>query len=103
VGTLLHGVTQVASAVLLSQETAGGHAATMTLRGSAQSLGAALGAGFGGAILPIAGFDALGIIALFCCAAGALLAWPLVFAREGRAEVSSVACGCTPCLAKAPL
>ena len=100
-GTLLHGVTQVASAVLLSQETPGGHAATMTLRGSAQSLGAALGAGFGGALLPIAGFGALGLIALACCVGGALLARPAPFARQRRDEPER--CGCTPCLARAPV
>jgi MFS transporter, DHA1 family, inner membrane transport protein len=102
-GTLLHGVTQVASAVLLSQEARGGHAATMTLRGSAMSLGAALGSGLGGAILPIAGFGALGLIALCCCSGGALLAWPVFFGGERRTEPPSAPCGCPPCLAKAPV
>jgi DHA1 family inner membrane transport protein len=99
-GTLLHGVTQVASAVLLSQETPGGHAATMTVRGSAQSLGAALGAGLGGAILPLAGFGALGVLAVLCCISGALLAWPIA---ASSADSTVPACACAPCLARAPV
>jgi MFS transporter, DHA1 family, inner membrane transport protein len=99
-GTLLHGLTQVASALLLSQETPGGHAATMTLRGSAQSFGGALGSAVGAALLPVAGFGALALVALLACLAGGLLAWPLPIARA-RAERAPTMCGCVPCLAKA--
>jgi MFS transporter, DHA1 family, inner membrane transport protein len=99
-GTLMHGLTQVASAVLLSQETPAGHAATMTLRGSAQSLGAALGSAAGGVLLPLAGFPALGLCALVCCLGGALLALPLPDAKQ---PAESATCDCAPCLAKAPV
>jgi predicted MFS family arabinose efflux permease len=74
-GTLLYGITQVASALLLAQETPVGQAATMTLRGSATSLGAALGGAAGGAVLPVAGFEALGLGAAVYCLVGAALAW----------------------------
>ncbi len=98
VGTLLHGLTQVASAVLLSQETPAGHAATMTLRGSAQSFGAALGSAVGGVLLPWAGFTALGEFALLACVLGALLAYPPRLNK--RHAATRAACGCDACLAR---
>lgn len=101
-GTLLHGLTQVASALLLSQETPAGHAATMTLRGSAQSLGAAVGSALGGVLLPLASFSALGVAALLCCVGGAALAWQLRTAETPNVTAAG-ACGCVACLAKAPV
>lgn len=100
-GTLLHGLTQVASALLLSQETPAGHAATMTLRGSAQSFGAALGSALGGAFLPSLGFAALGGLALLLCIGAALLACPAPRAWHTTAKPVQ-ACGCDPCLAPTP-
>jgi predicted MFS family arabinose efflux permease len=75
VGTLLHGITQVASAVMLPQAAPTGRAATMTLRGAASALGAAAGAGVGGLLLQGAGFGALGASSVAFCGVAAALVW----------------------------
>ncbi len=75
-GTLLHGVTQVITAVWLPQSAPIGKAATMTVRGAASSLGAASGAALGGLLLASSGFAALGASAIaFCALAAALTLW----------------------------
>ncbi len=75
IGTLLHGVTQVVTSVLLPRGAPAGRAATMTARGAASSLGSATGAALGGLLLEHAGFPAIGTIAVLCCAAAAVLVW----------------------------
>jgi predicted MFS family arabinose efflux permease len=75
VGTLLHGLTQVASAVMLPNSAPTGRAATMTLRGAASALGAAAGAGMGGLLLQGAGFGALGASSVVCCGVAAAVVW----------------------------
>jgi predicted MFS family arabinose efflux permease len=75
VGTLLHGITQVVTAILLPEGAPTGKAATMTLRGAASSLGGAAGAALGGVLVASAGFGAVGIAALACCTLAMLLAW----------------------------
>ncbi|HET6315519.1 MAG TPA: MFS transporter [Chloroflexota bacterium] len=75
VGTLLHGATQVVTAIWLPKSAPTGRAATMTLRGAASSLGAAGGAALGGVLLSVADFAALGASAIVFCALGAALGW----------------------------
>ncbi len=74
-GTLLHGVTQVVTAVLLPNSAPTGRAAIMTFRGAASSLGAAAGASAGGMLLEGVGFAALGATAMACCGVAAALMW----------------------------
>jgi predicted MFS family arabinose efflux permease len=74
-GTLLHGMTQVVTAVLLPNGAPTGRAAMMTFRGAASSLGAAAGAAAGGLLLGSVGFAALGASAIACCSVAAALAW----------------------------
>jgi DHA1 family inner membrane transport protein len=81
-GTLLHGVTQVVTAVWLPQTAPTGRAATMTLRGAASSLGAASGAALGGLLVAGAGFVAVGTSAIVFCVVAAAVAW------WGRAPVA---------------
>jgi predicted MFS family arabinose efflux permease len=85
VGTLLHGITQVVSAVMLTQATPTGRATTMTLRGAASSLGSATGAAIGGLLLQNAGFAVVGAGAIAFCAVAAGLAW---WVRGAQAAVS---------------
>jgi predicted MFS family arabinose efflux permease len=75
IGTLLHGMTQVVTATLLPRGAPTGRAATMTLRGAASSFGSGLGAALGGLLLPAAGYPALGVLAIVCCAGSAALVW----------------------------
>jgi MFS transporter, DHA1 family, inner membrane transport protein len=90
-GTLLHGMTQVVTAVLLPQGAPTGRAATMTLRGAASSLGGAAGAAAGGLLLDAAGFALVGASAVvYCAVAAALARWarrPLVSADEHHAAL----------------
>jgi predicted MFS family arabinose efflux permease len=74
-GTLVHGITQVISALLLTQAAPTGRAVTMTLRGAASSLGSATGAAVGGLLLQSAGFAVVGASAIAFCAVAAGLAW----------------------------
>lgn len=85
--TLLHGITQVVTAMLLPADAPTGRAATMTLRGAAASLGAGAGACVGGLVLEQFGFAAVGAVALAgCLSAAALVHW-------GRAQAASRTAG----------
>jgi predicted MFS family arabinose efflux permease len=84
-GTLLHGITQVISALLLTQAAPTGRAVTMTLRGAASSLGSATGAALGGLLLQNAGFTVVGASAIVFCVVAAGLAW---WVRGAQAAVS---------------
>jgi predicted MFS family arabinose efflux permease len=75
VATLLHGMTQVVTAMLLPADAPTGRAATMTLRGAAASLGAGAGACIGGLVLEQFGFAAVGFVALAGCLSAAALVW----------------------------
>jgi predicted MFS family arabinose efflux permease len=75
VGTLLHGLTQVITAVMLPNAAPTGRAATMTLRGAASSLGAAAGAALGGLVLDASGFAMVGATSVAFGLFAAALAW----------------------------
>jgi predicted MFS family arabinose efflux permease len=75
VGTLLHGTTQVVSAILLPNGAPTGRAATMTLRGAASSFGSATGAALGGVLLETAGYATVGVSTVAFCALAAGVAW----------------------------
>jgi predicted MFS family arabinose efflux permease len=72
-GTLLHGVTQVVTAILLPNAAPTGRAATMTLRGAASSLGSATGAAVGGLLLQGSGFANVGVSVVAFCVVGAAM------------------------------
>jgi MFS transporter, DHA1 family, inner membrane transport protein len=63
-GWLMHGMVMVSTVVLLVGRSPAGRAMTLTLNGSAMSLGMALGAGLGGLVLAGAGYLALGVCTL---------------------------------------
>jgi predicted MFS family arabinose efflux permease len=81
-GTLLHGMTQVVSAMLLPAGAPTGRAATMTLRGAAASFGSGAGAALGGVLLHEVGFPIVGAMAFGLCVVAATIAW------WGRATVT---------------
>jgi DHA1 family bicyclomycin/chloramphenicol resistance-like MFS transporter len=100
-GTLLHGITQVLTAVLLPNGAPTGRAAMMTFRGAAASLGAAAGAAAGGLLLETVGFAALGASAIACCGVAAALAWwgrnrPVAAVTEQTAERRTERAAATP-------
>jgi predicted MFS family arabinose efflux permease len=72
-GWLMHGMVMVSTVVLLVDRSPAGRAVTLTLNGSAMSLGMALGAGLGGLVLAGAGYLALGVCALALPLASAAL------------------------------
>lgn len=59
-GAFFAGGADAATATLLTRDAPGGRATAMTLNGSAQSLGWALGSSLGGLLLAIGGFAAIG-------------------------------------------
>ena len=68
-------LSTIATTLVLANESPAGHAATMTLNGSAWSVGIAIGASLGGIVLALGGWPALGALGLgfFLVAAG--LGW----------------------------
>jgi DHA1 family inner membrane transport protein len=82
---LTMGMEGVAMSTLLTMETPTGAGTTMTLSGSLFNLGAAGGSAIGGALLAVAGYEALAIgFPLFALAA-ALLSW-----RSARDHVHGI-------------
>lgn len=77
VALLTTGIGAVVTAELLEVGTPAGRATTLTLNGSAMSLGVALGAGLGGLALTLSGYQALGLCALVTgmAAAGIAASW----------------------------
>ena len=76
--TLNAGITSVAlvaTTLLLTAESPAGRATTLTLNGSANSLGIALGGALGGLLLALGDYPALGLGALALGAASAALTW----------------------------
>ena len=71
----LMSVTMVATILLLTAESPAGRATTLTLNGSANSLGIALGGALGGLLLALGDYPTLGLGALALGGAGAALAW----------------------------
>jgi predicted MFS family arabinose efflux permease len=74
VALLTTGIGAVVTAELLEVGTPAGRATTLTLNGSAMSLGVALGAGLGGLALTLGGYQALGLCALVSGLAAASVA-----------------------------
>ena len=71
----LNGMSLVATTLLLTAESPANRATTLTLNGSANSLGAALGGALGGGLLAIGDYPALGLGALALGLASAALVW----------------------------
>lgn len=69
------GVATVAITLLLTAESPAGRATTLTLNGSANSLGIALGGAIGGLLLALGDYAAIGVGALVLSGAAAVLAW----------------------------
>lgn len=60
----MHGLVMVSTVVMLVVRSPTGRSTTLTLYGSAMSLGMAVGAGLGGITLAAAGYVALGVCTL---------------------------------------
>jgi MFS transporter, DHA1 family, inner membrane transport protein len=75
VGGWLGALSTIATTLLLSSESPAGRATTMTLNGSAWSVGIAVGASLGGLVLALGGWVALGATGLFFFLAGAVFGW----------------------------
>jgi DHA1 family chloramphenicol resistance protein-like MFS transporter len=71
----LMGVTFVAGTLALTAESPAGRATTMTINGSAGSLGIALGGSLGGLLLAFGDYPALGLGALALAWSSAALVW----------------------------
>ena len=71
----LMSVTIVATTLLLTAESPAGRGTTLTLNGSANSLGIALGGALGGLLLVLGDYPALGLGALVLGSTSAALAW----------------------------
>ena len=87
-GLVMTGISMVAIPLLLTQETPAGRATTLTLNGSAYSVGIALGGGLGGLLLALSGYSAIGLSALLLLAAAGGLVW---WARPGAVAVPAPA------------
>lgn len=74
-GMVAEGSQAVANALLLTAETPGGRATTLTLNSSALSLGNALGGALGGAALSLAGYEAVWVWAPTFILASAVAIW----------------------------
>ena len=77
VASFSNAIAGFGTTTLLATETRGGTGTTMVLNGSILNFGAAAGAGLGGLLLGIGGYEALAIgLPLFGIAAAVLIAWP---------------------------
>ena len=74
-GAWTSALSTIATTLVLANESPAGHATTMTLNGSAWSVGIALGASLGGVVLALGGWVALGLLGLAFFLAGAFLGW----------------------------
>jgi MFS transporter, DHA1 family, inner membrane transport protein len=74
-GVLANGISNVCTILLLTGETPGGRATTMTLNALTVNLGGALGSSLGGLLLTTGGFPALGFSATPFGLAGVALVW----------------------------
>ena len=68
-------LSTIATTLVLANESPAGRATTMTLNGSAWSVGIALGESLGGVVLALRGWVALGALGLAFFLAGAFLGW----------------------------
>ena len=75
VGGWMGALSTVATTLVLANESPAGRSTTMTLNGSAWSVGIALGASLGGIVLALGGWAALGVLGLAFFLAGAGLGW----------------------------
>jgi len=82
-GGWMSAVSTIATTVTLANESPAGRATTMTLNGSAWSVGIAIGASLGGIVLALGGWPALGGLSLAFFLAAAALGW---LARLGPRE-----------------
>jgi predicted MFS family arabinose efflux permease len=80
----LNGGCDVIEPTLLTGETPGGRATTMTLYGAGESLGSALGGAIGGLLLLLGGFASIGLALPMIGAIAAALVW-LSSPRSGAA------------------
>ena len=71
----ISGLSMVATTLLLTAESPAGRATTLTLNGSAMSLGLGLGGALGGLLLVFGDYPALGFGALAIGLASAALTW----------------------------
>ncbi|HET7767853.1 MAG TPA: hypothetical protein VFN74_03695, partial [Chloroflexota bacterium] len=78
VAAVVLGAADVVTTRVLVAETPAGRATTLTLNGSATSLGGALGGSLGGALLSLSGFGALGTL---LCATGGVAAGAVWLSR----------------------
>jgi predicted MFS family arabinose efflux permease len=74
-GFVVNGVGSVALNALLLNEAPAGRATTMSLNGSAQSLGSAVGSSLGGVLLALGGYGAIGVGIMALGAAAAVVVW----------------------------
>ena len=74
-GGWMGALSTIATTLVLANESPAGHATTMTLNGSAWSVGIALGASLGGVVLALGGWTALGVLGLAFFLASAVLGW----------------------------
>ncbi len=75
VGFVFNGMGSLAQNVLLLRETPAGRATTMTLNGSAQSLGSAFGSSVGGILIALGGYGYVGIGIIVLGVAAAIVVW----------------------------
>jgi DHA1 family putative efflux transporter-like MFS transporter len=85
-GFVVNGVGSVTLNALLLSETPAGRATTMSLNGSAQSLGSAVGSSLGGLLLAVGGYGAIGVGIPLLGAAAAAVVW---LSRPGAMTESS--------------
>jgi predicted MFS family arabinose efflux permease len=74
-GVLANGISNVSTTLLLTSETPGGRATTMTLNSLSVNLGGALGTSLGGALLLLGDFPAFGVSVFFYGLVAMVLIW----------------------------
>ena len=74
-GAWTSALSTIATTLVLANESPAGRSTTMTLNGSAWSVGIALGASLGGIVLALGGWVALGALGLAFFLVGAFLGW----------------------------